>query len=165
MPSSNFLNGRSNAVLLLWILFCYLCFVFVFVLLSCLSLAALWPSTGKGLASWLSCVCCFLVFLLLFHICVLDQVWYLIVSIPDICLLPYLKSQSTIFQSCYDSSQRDGERKEEWDHPNLNQVKHISSCQQAKYTMRHRFSNFHLIFKMQTLMKMKWNKIFNQPIL
>ena len=34
--------------------FCYLCFVFV--MLSCLFVAALWSPAGKGLPSWLSCV-------------------------------------------------------------------------------------------------------------
>ena len=37
--------------------FCCLCFVFV--MLSCLLIAALWSPAGKGLASWLSCVWCF----------------------------------------------------------------------------------------------------------
>ena len=32
------------------------------------------------------------------------------------------------------------------------------------FTMRHKFSNFHLIFKMQNGMKMKVNKIFNPLI-
>ena len=32
------------------------------------------------------------------------------------------------------------------------------------YTMRHKFSNFHLTFKMQNGMKMKGNKIFNPLI-
>ena len=36
--------------------FYYLCFIFVFVMLYCLFLVALWSPTGKGLASWLSCV-------------------------------------------------------------------------------------------------------------
>ena len=36
--------------------FCYLCFMFVFVMLSCLFLAALWSPAGNGLASWLFCV-------------------------------------------------------------------------------------------------------------
>ena len=40
--------------------FCYLCFVFV--MLSCLFIAALWSPVGKGLAYWLSCMGCFLVF-------------------------------------------------------------------------------------------------------
>ena len=42
--------------------FCYLCFVFDFVILFCLFLAALWSPAGKGLTSWLSYVWCFLAF-------------------------------------------------------------------------------------------------------
>ena len=57
---------------------------FVFAILSCLCLAALWSPAGKGLTSWLSCIRHFVVLLLLSH-----TVWYLIVSIPDLCLLPY----------------------------------------------------------------------------
>ena len=65
-------------------LFCYLCFMSV--MLSSLFLAALWSPAGKGLTSWLFCMCCVLV------TCpygVLGQVWHLIVSTPDLCLLPY----------------------------------------------------------------------------
>ena len=40
--------------------FCYLCFVFA--MLSCLLIAALWSPVGKGLTSWLSCMGCVLVF-------------------------------------------------------------------------------------------------------
>ena len=47
-------------MLLVWIFI--LCFTFVFNLLSCQFLAALWSSADKVLTSWLSCVCCFLVF-------------------------------------------------------------------------------------------------------
>ena len=47
--------------------FCYLCFTFVFIILSCLFQAALWSPAGKGLTSWLSCVWCFPVFLSLYH--------------------------------------------------------------------------------------------------
>ena len=36
--------------------FCYLCFVFVFVILSCLFFEALWSPAGKGRTSWLSVV-------------------------------------------------------------------------------------------------------------
>ena len=36
--------------------FCDLCFVFVFVIQSCLFFAALWSPAGKGLTCWLSCV-------------------------------------------------------------------------------------------------------------
>ena len=49
---------------------------------------------------------------------------------------------ATIFQSHWDSSQREGDRKEEWDrlkgpnyHPNFPQIKQISSCKPAKHDM------------------------------
>ena len=66
--------------------FCYLCFVFV--MLSCLFNAALWSSAGKELTSWLLCVIFYCIFVT-FPCGVLGQVWYLIVSIPDLCLLTY----------------------------------------------------------------------------
>ena len=47
--------------------FCYLYFMFVFVMLSCLFLAALRSSAGKELTSWLPCVLCFLVILSFSH--------------------------------------------------------------------------------------------------
>ena len=50
-PSCKFLAGHFKAVLLLWIPFCHMCFVFVFIILSCLSLAVLWPTAGNGLTS------------------------------------------------------------------------------------------------------------------
>ena len=42
--------------------FCYLRFMLVCVVLSCLFLAALWSPAGKGLTSWLFYVLCFPVF-------------------------------------------------------------------------------------------------------
>ena len=36
--------------------FCYLYFMFIFVMLSCLFFSALWPPTGKELTSCFSCV-------------------------------------------------------------------------------------------------------------
>ena len=48
--------------------FCYLCFMFGFVMPSCMFLAALWSPAGRGLTSWLSCVWSFIVFLLLSHV-------------------------------------------------------------------------------------------------
>ena len=42
-----------------------------------------------GLDSWLSCVLCFCMFL--FPCGVLGRVWYLVVSIPDLCLFIYIK--------------------------------------------------------------------------
>ena len=65
---------------------CYLCLVFV--MLSCLFIAALWLPSGKGLTSWLLFAmfnCVFVTFLR----GILGQVWYLIVSIPDLCCLSY----------------------------------------------------------------------------
>ena len=62
----------SKAVLLLWII-CYSCLVFV--MLSCLFIAALWSHDGKGLTSWLSFMmsnCEFVTF----QCGILGQVWY-----------------------------------------------------------------------------------------
>ena len=78
--------------LLLWILFCYLCFVSV--MLSYLFIAALWSPAGKGLTSWLSCMWCFLV---TFPCGVLGQVWYLILLTPDLCLTYSNNSFSVIY--------------------------------------------------------------------
>ena len=54
---------RSKAVPLSWILLCDLFFMYLFVIMSLLFLAALYSPAGKGLTSWLSCVRCFLVLL------------------------------------------------------------------------------------------------------
>ena len=51
-------------------LLCYLCLVFV--LLSCLLIAALWSPEGKGLTSWLLFVM-FIVILLLTHLVSWDR--------------------------------------------------------------------------------------------
>ena len=58
----------------------------------CLFICALWSPAGKGLTSWLSFVvssCEFCYFL----IGILGQVWYLLVSIPDLCTLTYFKNE------------------------------------------------------------------------
>ena len=65
--------------------FCYLCFVSV--MLSCLFIVALLPSARKGLTLALlnmmfSCI------FVIFPCDVQGKVGYLIVSIPDLCLLP-----------------------------------------------------------------------------
>ena len=66
-----------------------LLFFFSVLCLLCLCarlfICALWSPAGKGLTSWLSYVvsnCEFVTF---------PQVWYLIVSIPDLCTLTYFK--------------------------------------------------------------------------
>ena len=50
---------------------------------------ALWSHAGKGLTSWLSFVMSNCVFVT-FPCGILDQVWYLIVSILDRCPLSYI---------------------------------------------------------------------------
>ena len=62
----------------------------VFVMLFRLFIAALWSPAGKGLTSWLLFVmsnCDFVTF----PCGILSQVLYLIVLIPDLCLLSYLQ--------------------------------------------------------------------------
>ena len=49
-----------------------------------LFIAALWSPAGKGLTTWLSFVMLNSVFVS-FLCGILGQVWYLIVSIPDLC--------------------------------------------------------------------------------
>ena len=66
--------------------FCYLCFVFV--MLSCLFVAALWSPAGKGLALG-SLMCGVLLCFVTFPCDVLGWVWYLFVSISDLCLHTY----------------------------------------------------------------------------
>ena len=79
------------------------CFLsFVSIMLSCMFVAALWLPAGKGLTSWLSCVVFSCVFVT-FPCAVLGQVWYLIVSITDLCLLPYCYYFSQISQQLHTS--------------------------------------------------------------
>ena len=71
-------------VLLLWTIHvisvvCLLCFC------ARLFIVALWSPAGKGLTSWLSFV------MSNFPIGILGQVWYLIVSILDLCPLSYFE--------------------------------------------------------------------------
>ena len=68
-----------------------LCFCSVLCLLCLyarLFICALWSPAGKGLTSWLSFVVSAVSFCH-FPIGILGQVWYLIVSIPDLCTLTY----------------------------------------------------------------------------
>ena len=67
---------------------CYLYMYLVFFILLHLFFAALWSPAGKGLTSWLLFVmfnCGFVTF----PCGILGQVWYMIVSIPDLCHLSY----------------------------------------------------------------------------
>ena len=65
---------------------CYLCLVFVMLLR--LFIAALWSPARKGLTSWLFFVMFNCVFVT-FPCGNLGQMWFLIVSIPDLCYLSY----------------------------------------------------------------------------
>ena len=82
-PSNNFFIDRLKAVLLLWILF-VIYVSSLSVILSCMLLAALWRPDHFTLLYVIS-ICVFVTF----RYGVLGQVWYLIVSLPDLCLLPY----------------------------------------------------------------------------
>ena len=76
-------------------LLCFFCLVFAMPL-SHLIICALWSPAGKGLTSWLSFVvsnCEFVTFPLVSWV---RQVWYLIVSIPDLCTLTYLDARSMV---------------------------------------------------------------------
>ena len=55
-----------------------------------LFICALWSPAGKGSTSWLSFVVSNYEFVT-FSIGILGQVWYLILSIPDLCTIAYLK--------------------------------------------------------------------------
>ena len=74
---------------------CYLCFMFVMLL--CLFIAALWSPAGKGLISWLSLMMFNCVFVT-FTCGILGQVRYLIVSIPDLCQLSYYRTTRNVKQ-------------------------------------------------------------------
>ena len=65
-------------------------------MLSRLFIAALWSPAGKGLASLLSFVM-FNVLLSLIHVVSRARLWNMIVSIPDLCRLPYFYSLRIIF--------------------------------------------------------------------
>ena len=54
-----------------------------------LFICALWSPAGKGLTSWLSFVVSSVSLSL--PIGILGQVWYLIVSIPDLCTITYFQ--------------------------------------------------------------------------
>ena len=62
--------------------FCYLCFMFVmfFVVSS---------PAGKGLVTWLPCMCILYCVFVISPCGVLGQMCYLILSISDLCLLSY----------------------------------------------------------------------------
>ena len=97
-PPVKYFTDRSKAVLLLWIFYVFVlscvCYVFVRV-----CLYVLWGHLlGKGwpLGSRLWC----LLWVCHFPIGILGQVWYLIVSIPDLCTLTYFASVARHITNC-----------------------------------------------------------------
>ena len=65
---------------------CFLCLVF---LMLSLYIAPLWSPAGKGLTSWLALVGDVYCIFVTFPCGILDQVYYLIVSFPDLYYLSY----------------------------------------------------------------------------
>ena len=63
---------------------------------SCNLVATCWERIGLLALLYVMLSCVFVTF----QYGVLGQVWYLIVSIPDLCLLPYFQSESAAFQFC-----------------------------------------------------------------
>ena len=79
-------------------LICFCSVLYLLCLCARLFICALWSHAGKGLTSWLSCVvsnCEFVTF----PIGILGQVWYLIVSIPDLCTLTYFYFSGRVLDS------------------------------------------------------------------
>ena len=74
---------QTKAVLILWII----CVMYVLCLLC---FRALWSPAGKGLTSWLLFVMFNCVFVTI-PCGILGQVWYLIVSIPELWRFSYFK--------------------------------------------------------------------------
>ena len=71
-----------------------------------LFIAALWSPAGKGLTSWLLFIMCNCECVACFSIGIMGQVWYFIVSIPDLCPLSYfvkLYSKSIFAEGIYDT--------------------------------------------------------------
>ena len=63
-----------------------------------LFICALWSPAWKGLASWLSFVVYNCEFIPFPFSGILGQVWYLIVSIPDLCTLTYFDKKEAVNQ-------------------------------------------------------------------
>ena len=85
-----------HKILSRWYFFCgsFVLFMSVFVMLSCLFIAALWSPAEKGLTSlllfeMLNCV------FVAFPCGILGQVWYLIVLIPDLCRISFFSELQT----------------------------------------------------------------------
>ena len=87
LTNVKYFTDRSKAVLLLWIFYVFVlsCFCYVFVRVCLYVLCGHLLGKGWPLGSRLWC----LLWVCHFPIGILGQVWYLIVSIPDLCTLTY----------------------------------------------------------------------------
>ena len=79
--------------------FFVICVLCVFVILSCMLLAAFWSPVGKVLISWLSNMLCCRVLLTLSHMVSWVRFLNRIVSIPDLCLLSY-SEKKIVWTTC-----------------------------------------------------------------
>ena len=86
-PPVKYFTGRSKAVFLLWIICIFVsCASHPFASVHCCLVVTCWERAD--LLALVSDVYCILV---TFPCGILGQVWYLIVSFPDLCLLSYFK--------------------------------------------------------------------------
>ena len=88
LSKKSWFTDRSKAVLLLWILYVFFCLVFDMSL--CASVYMCFVVTCWERADLLSLVCGVKLWVCHFPIGILGQLWYLIVSIPQWSLHPYL---------------------------------------------------------------------------
>ena len=97
-PPVNYFTDRSKAVRLLWI-FCFFCLAFVMPL--CASVYMCLVVTCWERADLLALFCGILLWVGHFPIGILGQVWYLIESIPDLCILTYFKTTAIHTQNIF----------------------------------------------------------------
>ena len=86
-PPLKYFTEDSKAVLLLWIMYVFFCLVFVMPL--CASVYLYLVVTCRERADLLALVSSIYLWVCHFPNGILGQVWSLIVSIPDLCILSY----------------------------------------------------------------------------
>ena len=89
-PPVTYFTDRSKAVLLLWVFYVFVCLVFAMHL--CASVYMCLVVTCWERAVLLALVCGIKLWVCHFPIGILGHVWYLILSIPNLCTLTYLAS-------------------------------------------------------------------------
>ena len=89
-PPVKYFTDRSKAVLLLWIFYVFF-FCLAFVMPLCASVYMCLVVICWERSDLLALVCGVLLWVCHFPIGILGQVWYLIVSIPNLCTLTYFK--------------------------------------------------------------------------